>query len=83
MYGEGLTFQSRLAEGNWEGNHGGDDLVAGTTVRLAEGNWEGNHGAEAHGAEHALRLAEGNWEGNHGIPPLAPSFPRLTPAPAL
>ena len=34
----------RLAEGNWEGNHGFVEDQNASAWRLAEGNWEGNHG---------------------------------------
>ena len=34
----------RLAEGNWEGNHGYELFRQRDGTRLAEGNWEGNHG---------------------------------------
>ena len=35
----------RLAEGNWEGNHGRKGYASSFVARLAEGNWEGNHGS--------------------------------------
>ena len=62
---QGFPF-SRLAEGNWEGNHGIVHVIAVAQVRLAEGNWEGNHGRDFQDAKVIGRLAEGNWEGNHG-----------------
>ena len=36
--------RARLAEGNWEGNHGEVKVIYDDHARLAEGNWEGNHG---------------------------------------
>ena len=38
------TIKARLAEGNWEGNHGKVAFRDLHRDRLAEGNWEGNHG---------------------------------------
>ena len=58
----------RLAEGNWEGNHGGRLHQGVMQHRLAEGNWEGNHGLSRWTDNWGIRLAEGNWEGNHGQP---------------
>ena len=62
---QGFPF-SRLAEGNWEGNHGIPLARVVCFRRLAEGNWEGNHGASLVLVLLWFRLAEGNWEGNHG-----------------
>ena len=42
---EGI-HDARLAEGNWEGNHGRFAVRFMVYLRLAEGNWEGNHGRQ-------------------------------------